>query len=777
MGQPIVLSFTSPFPDESLWEGAEYERKWHVSRATTYFEKAETEVNDALYYYFWGAVHTLISLPYYIPYLNCLIYAINYLFHAVFSPECMQESLKEALNNRNFEGAYLMYERGVDQTVTSDNGETLVDLYVHAGVARERSYQLIEEGCPFNIQSEGIETLFWKAVEERPDIALNLLEQGLSLNRWKMERVEPTPPPSTIPAELSPFLKENNQPCVGRLSEKQQIERIFLQRFQNIPLLIGPKGIGKSSLANGCSEKQALSVNLKMLKGAPEDQVLAFKRYVFSRRDELVLVLEDLDRVEHDYLERFCTIFEELQMVGCSRAPLPDCDFFTPIELTSPSGAELIEIARARFPEVKREVIESSIPLCRRYVVNAALPAALLTTLDKATAFLQTQESHGSMRRQRGEDVGEQEVLELELRRCEEKLALLQRCEVDVEHPIYLQTSDRISTLTAELEEERLFYSEVTTPLVKHLLNHYIPPPDIVDYFQTHLLGQNHVIEAILPEVFNAAHGNTPLGRAQGRFLFVGLSGTGKTECAKVIAKYLGRRFVHIDMTKYREAHLDSTLVGTGAGYVGYEQGGLIQNEAKKGPMVLLLDEADKAHPKVLDNLLLHLLDEGKMLDPVTREEVLMHNVFVILSTNLGSRAVLKAKNPPSGFFFQGDAKNVSDPEVMEELTSPSVQAFLSPPLMGRLQTIYFTPLSNSNIQQITDKFLEKEKKRTEREYGKTLVWGEDLSNYLDDLANDLEGARPIREMIQGRLRYHIHQLCEETDENEVEISLESIGV
>ena len=87
MGQPLILSLTEPFPDPSLCEGAEREGEWHLTQAANYFQQAECDPDDACYYNFWGMAHTLVSIPYQIPLINCVIYVINYLAYAIFSPE------------------------------------------------------------------------------------------------------------------------------------------------------------------------------------------------------------------------------------------------------------------------------------------------------------------------------------------------------------------------------------------------------------------------------------------------------------------------------------------------------------------------------------------------------------------------------------------------------------------------------------------------------------------------------------------------------------------
>jgi len=763
MGQPLILSLGAPFPDPSLWEGVDCEREWHLARATHYFHQAEKDP-DALCYYSFGAFgHTALAALYSIPLINVLVYAIQYIAYAIFAPDCMETAQKEALNSENLEGAFLLYKRGVDWTLTNDTGETLADLCIKTPRAKAYTYELLLNGFPFNSKAPPLLDLFQSATEEnRQDILLKLVEEGVEPHAWTRLKIPPSPH-SMIPPVLSPFLNETGQSSIGRLKEKQAIERIFRQQYRSHPLLIGPAGVGKTALANSCSPKKSVTVNLKLLKGASENQVIYFKQFIQLHKDDIVLILEDLDDVPREFLDRFLSTLDSVSYLGCARKEI-DLPPFTPLTIEEPSDQELLEIAKDTFPHVEEEVIKQTISLCKRHLPYQKLPQSLLVILDRAQAFLETQYAQGSLKRQRGEAIGAQESQEIELQNWERKLSFLNQIAVPKESPMRQEAEETIVRLKKAIGENRLFFSHISLPLIKHILAPYEPPENIEGFLKKEVIGQDHVIKEVAKHLRLVIHDETSQDRAQGRLHFVGLPGTGKTELAKAIAKYLNIPFVHIPMTDFKTVHDVNTLTGVAPGYVGHEGGGLILNAAKKGPMVLLLDEIDKCHPQVALMLLHHLLEEGEMIDPVSREKVKMHHTFVIFTSNFGSSAILEALNPPSGVFFRGTPRDCSHPQTILDLITPAMLQFFSGPrasLLRRFTTLPFSPLQNKEaIKAITLKFLQEEHERVKEKWHITLTWTEDFVSSFSTLVTPLEGFSPIREAIQVDLRAKILEKC-----------------
>ena len=767
MGQSIILSLTEPFPDNSLCKGAKHEGTWHLTQAANYFQKAESEPDDACYYNFWGVAHTITAIPYDIPLINCLIYTINYLAYAIFSPECMQISQKEALNTGNLDGAYLMHQRGLDRSITNDQGETLVDLYAQDPTADERTYSLINENAPFNPQSNAIKRLFKKAtLEKRNDIAIKLLEKGVPLILSKVETIAGPPSSSIVPQKLATFIKETGKPCIGRTKERQKVECFILKKYRQYPLLIGPPGIGKTAFANSLYEKlHVISVKLFLLQDADKNLMTSFFDFVF-KRPNIFLLFDDLnlEEVNESFLIEILDRLQEKKVfyIGCAQSNIELTKYFTPIEIEAPTDEEVKQIAQKAFPNIDEATITTAMKLCKKHRPNKTQPQCILEVLDQACVKVEAQRklAHGSFRRQQGDEVDAQEKLEDQIKRYQEISSFLREIEMPSNHPIFMRKQKKLDSLLAELErsgENRAYLEKVTPELIEHIIKPYVPPPDIKAFFKERIFGQDHMIERIIPAIYNATHGLTSPDRAQGGFLFVGLTGTGKTEMGKAIAEYLNVNFVHIDMSKYRERHDVSTLVGAGAGWIGYDQGGLIQNEAKKGPMVLLLDEVEKAHHSVFQKLLMHLLDEGQMLDPLSRQNIKMNRVFVILASNLGSKAIMDEMNSNESL----------NPDSVLSIVQPSIEDFFKEQhaLIARLQIVPFLPIiGKEHIQKITEKFLLKEKKFTLEIHRVTLEW---TPNYVPSFTSSINpklGARVIRNKIEQDLRHQIAEACKNSE-------------
>ena len=256
------------------------------------------------------------------------------------------------------------------------------------------------------------------------------------------------------------------------------------------------------------------------------------------------------------------------------------------------------------------------------------------------------------------------------------------------------------------------------------------------------VVGQEEAIEAVSDAIRRSRAGLQDPRRPIGSFLFLGTTGVGKTELAKALAEYLfddENAMTRIDMSEYQEKHAVSRLVGAPPGYVGYDEGGQLTEAVRRRPYsVILLDEIEKAHPDVF-NILLQVLDDGRLTDSKGRV-VDFKNTVMIMTSNIGSQFLLENQG-----------------ETIDEETRTAVEGVLKatfkPEFLNRIdETIFFTPLSKDNIRGIITKMLKQLAKRVE-DQEIVLSFTDELKDWIADNAyNPVYGSRPIARYIQREI-------------------------
>ena len=261
------------------------------------------------------------------------------------------------------------------------------------------------------------------------------------------------------------------------------------------------------------------------------------------------------------------------------------------------------------------------------------------------------------------------------------------------------------------------------------------------DVLHKRVIGQDEAVRAVAEAILRARAGIADPTRPLGSFLFLGPTGVGKTELAKTLAKTLfddEKNMIRLDMSEYMEKFSVSRLIGAPPGYVGFEDGGQLTEAVRRKPYsVVLFDEIEKAHPDVF-NVLLQVLDDGRITDSQGRT-VDFKNTVIILTSNLGSSAIL------DGIDENGEIKEEAKEEVMRLLKSS-----FRPEFLNRLdEIVFYKPLQKTEIGKIVDLMLEGLKKRLEEQQIELDITSTAKDYIIDNGYDPVYGARPLKRFIQ----------------------------
>ncbi|MFF2348944.1 ATP-dependent Clp protease ATP-binding subunit [Kitasatospora sp. NPDC058115] len=587
-------------------------------------------------------------------------------------------------------------------------------------------------------------------------------------------------------------------PVVGRAAEIEQTVEILSRRTKNNPVLIGEPGVGKTAIVEGLAqrivsgdvpqslkEKRVVTLDLTALvagskyRGEFEERLKSVIDEVTAAEQSVILFLDELHTVvgagsggegsmDAGNILKPALARGELSVVGATTLDEyrkhieKDAALerrFQPVLVPEPSVEETVEILhglrdayeahhQVRFTD---EALDAAASLSDRYVSDRFLPDKAIDLLDQAGARVRLRSLSGStvampvqdritkLRRELEEAVADEEFvraanLKTELRQTEDELAAIAESREEVvavtADDIAQVLSGRTGIPVAELnatERERLLRLE--------------------EHLHEKVIGQDQAVTAVAQAVRRGRAGMGDPDRPTGSFLFLGPTGVGKTELAKALAALLfgdPDRMIRFDMSEFQEKHTVSRLVGSPPGYVGYDEAGQLTEAVRRKPYsVLLFDEVEKAHPDVF-NLLLQVLDDGRLTDAQGRT-VDFRNTVVIMTSNIGSQRILD---------HAGDVDEIRD-DLMRDLRGQ-----FRPEFLNRIdEVIVFHALTRKDLLQVVDLLLDRSRRRL-RAQGVALEVTEGAKEWLVNRGYQPEfGARPLRRTIQQELDNRISNL------------------
>ena len=579
---------------------------------------------------------------------------------------------------------------------------------------------------------------------------------------------------------------------IGRDVETERVIQILNRRQKNNPCLIGEPGVGKTAIAEGLAQriaagdvpyklrdKEVFLLDLTALVAGTQ-----FRGQFESRMKSLIgeikecgniiLVIDEVHNLvgagDAEGSMNAANILKpalsrgEIQVIGATtfaeyrKYIEKDAALerrFQPVTVAEPTIAEASLIMQgiaksyAEFHgvEISQEIAHQCVVLSERYITDRFLPDKAIDLLDEACSDVNLQCKEIS---QLAELKKERDDYELELRMLNENTE-----NQDYERLALIRS--KLMQLAAKIEElEKLPKPAVTMenlariielwtkiPASKIKAQEYEQIKGLSDRLKTHIVGQDEAVDAVSRAIRRNRVGISPKKRPVS-FIFVGPTGVGKTELVKQLASDLFDNvdsLIRLDMSEYMEKHTVSKLIGSPPGYVGYDEAGQLTEKIRRRPYsIVLFDEIEKAHPDVL-NILLQVLDDGRITDAQGRV-VNFENTIIVMTSNAGSEGSV------GGMGF-----GRSDGDKVKEKTMKALQGFLRPEFLNRVdEIITFNHLTEENFLGIADIML-KELQESLSTRGLTLSWDDDLRQLLVKKAYSVTyGARNLRRTIQKEL-------------------------
>ena len=662
---------------------------------------------------------------------------------------------------------------------------------------------ILEEGSGMAVQ-----------ILEDMDIDPDLVSQRLSelMNDPAVEGGDAVP--SKNGSDLSQFGRDLNEwakqgkidPVIGREKEISRVIQILSRRTKNNPVLIGAPGVGKTAIAEGLAQriitgnvpdslldKRIFSLDLASIvagtkyRGEFEERI---KRILdtIEQDDSIILFIDEIHQLigagavegamDAANILKPALARGDLQCIGATTIDEYKKHFekdaalarrFQPVLVGEPTEDDAMAILfglRDRYEafhkaRITDEAVKAAVKLSARYISDRYLPDKAIDVMDEAAARVRMKVYAPSH----------------ELQDLEQKLADINKekeaalAGEDFEKCASLRDAGKkVSSEISALQKEKKQHDDeklvVTENDIADVVSMWtgVPVQQITETESQRLLhleaelhkrviSQDDAVTAVAKAVRRARAGLKDANRPIGSFLFLGPSGVGKTELARTLAAQLfgsADNMIRIDMSEFMEKYSVSRLVGAPPGYVGYEEGGELTDAVREKPYsVILFDEVEKASSDFF-NLLLQVLDEGRLTDSKGRT-VDFRNTVIIMTSNLGA-SHLKPSGPVMGFSTGGDS--AKDREASFEIAKKEIMAdvkrFFRPEFLNRIdEIIVFKPLEQKDLRQIVDILLKDLTKRL-GEKGVALDWMTAADDVLVEERTDFAyGARPLKRAIQ----------------------------
>ncbi|WP_330443563.1 ATP-dependent Clp protease ATP-binding subunit [Flavobacterium sp. C4GT6] len=620
----------------------------------------------------------------------------------------------------------------------------------------------------------------------------------------KANKKSKTPVLDNFGRDLTELAEEGKlDPVVGREKEIERVSQILSRRKKNNPLLIGEPGVGKSAIAEGLAlrivqkkvsrilfNKRVVTLDLASLvagtkyRGQFEERMKAVMNEL-EKNDDIILFIDEIHTIvgaggatgslDASNMFKPALARGEIQCIGATTLD----EYRQYIEkdgalerrfqkvMVEPTSVEetiiILNNIKGKYEEHHNvnytpEAIEACVKLTNRYMTERFLPDKAIDALDEAGSrvhitninvpkqILDLERQLEEVRELKNSVVKKQKYEEAaklrdDEKRIEKDLAIAQeKWEEDAKNNRVTVTEDNVAdviSMMTGIPVNRIAQTES---------NKLAGLPELI---KSKVIGQDDAVVKISKSIQRNRAGLKDPNKPIGSFVFLGQTGVGKTQLAKVLAKELfdsEDALVRIDMSEYMEKFAISRLVGAPPGYVGYEEGGQLTEKVRRKPYcVVLLDEIEKAHPDVF-NMLLQVLDDGYLTDSLGRK-IDFRNTIIIMTSNVGARQL---KDFGQGVGFGTAAKKAQADEHSKGVIESALKKTFAPEFINRIDDIIvFNPLEKEDIDKIIDIELAKLYARI-KDLGYNITLSEKAKNFIADKGFDKQyGARPLKRAIQ----------------------------
>ncbi|WP_111307600.1 ATP-dependent Clp protease ATP-binding subunit [Confluentibacter sediminis] len=592
-------------------------------------------------------------------------------------------------------------------------------------------------------------------------------------------------------------------PVVGREKEIERVSQILSRRKKNNPLLIGEPGVGKSAIAEGLAlrivkrkvsrilfNKRVVTLDLASLvagtkyRGQFEERMKAVMNEL-EKNDDVILFIDEIHTIvgaggatgslDASNMFKPALARGEIQCIGATtldeyRQYIEKDGAlerrFQKVIVEPTSVEETIEILnniKGKYEDHHNvdytpEAIEACVRLTNRYMTERFLPDKAIDALDEAGSrvhiinievpkqILELEKQLEDVKETKNSVVRKQKYEEAaklrdDEKRIEKELALAQeKWEEDTKQHREIVTEDNVAdvvSMMTGIPVNRIAQTEI---------NKLAELPNLI---KGKVIGQDDAVAKVVKAIQRNRAGLKDPNKPIGSFIFLGQTGVGKTQLAKVLSRELfdsEDSLVRIDMSEYMEKFAISRLVGAPPGYVGYEEGGQLTEKVRRKPYaVILLDEIEKAHPDVF-NMLLQVLDDGYLTDSLGRK-IDFRNTIIIMTSNIGAR---KLKDFGNGIGFGTMSQKEQEDANAKSVIENALKKSFAPEFLNRIDdVVVFNPLEKEDINKIIDIELKKLFLRI-KDLGYILELSDSAKDYIADKGFDKQyGARPLKRAIQ----------------------------
>ena len=618
--------------------------------------------------------------------------------------------------------------------------------------------------------------------------------------------------------ELTDFATDLNEsakqgkidPVIGRDTEIQRVIQILSRRTKNNPVLIGEPGVGKTAIAEGLAQrivngnvpeilrnKRIISLSISsMLAGAKyrgefEERLKKAIDEVQQHKDMIIFIDEihtlvgagategamDAANILKPALAR-----GEFQVIGATTLDEykkhieKDAALerrFQPVQVGEPNEEDALEILsglRDRYEafhkaKITDEALKAAVTLSSRYITDRFLPDKAIDVVDEAASKVRMkvfsaapdvkalEDRLNTVKKEKEAAVTSQDFEKAAKLRDEEQ-ALVK--EIDDKKTVAKEESDQKLIVTEE-DIASVVAQWTGIPVTKIAEEESETLLHLEDELHKRVIGQDDAVTAVAKAVRRARAGLKDPKRPIGSFLFLGPTGVGKTELARALASSLfgdESAMIRLDMSEYMEKHTVSRLVGAPPGYVGYEEGGQLTDAVRRKPYsVILLDEVEKAHADFF-NILLQVLDDGRLTDSQGRT-VDFRNTVIIMTSNLGAKALHKNSTelgflaPKKAESHSNDSKRIDFKEAKKSVLD-AVKRHFRPEFLNRIdEMIVFHPLTEEDLTKIVTILMSDVTKRLEERDLHLEITPEAMKLLVKEGSDFTMGARPLKRAIQ----------------------------